>query len=424
MRNWLRSPTLLKIFVGQHILNGLSVAVAVMAVAVAASALFGFAAGQPATLGAISASISDFPAPWRVKARTMLVGFGLALASTSTIQLVGASAPAEIVAIGVIAFCAGMVTGFGRWALSLERATAHSHGLRPGPAARRPRDGAPQRGDLRGRRPRLYRPRADCDAAERRQRPALDGERVLSRIGGLSESHRALHRSGDRCDGGLRRGDPPAGRFGRSTASGARLASGAAARHARTRAARRDDRHSARRLRRAGRGPMRSSAIARRGRGADPVGAHRRRRTRRRARSAASQPRIADQRQAASAARPCPGDRRHAPRGCASGRGRRGEPGRARRDRNDDAASARRPRPHPPPRARLVRRRRGGSGDRANRSFRLRAAPLLRPAPAGGAAHAGFAGVSLRRAARRGDDGRARSSRSRSAARATAIGCC
>ena len=119
MRNWLRSPTLLKLFVGQHIVNGLSVALAVMAVAVAASALLGFAAGAPATLGAISASISDFPAPWRVKARTMLVGFGLALASTSAIQLVGASAPAEIAAIGVIAFCAGLVTGFGRWALSL-----------------------------------------------------------------------------------------------------------------------------------------------------------------------------------------------------------------------------------------------------------------------------------------------------------------
>ena len=119
MRNWLRSPTLLKIFVGQHILNGLSVALAVMAVAVAASALLGFAAGQPATLGAISASISDFPAPWRVKARTLLVGFALALASTSGIQLAAGSAPAEIVAIGLIAFCAGMVTGFGRWALSL-----------------------------------------------------------------------------------------------------------------------------------------------------------------------------------------------------------------------------------------------------------------------------------------------------------------
>ncbi len=119
MRYWLRSPTLLKLFVGQHIVNGLSVALAVMAVAVAASASLGFAAGQPATLGAISASISDFPAPWRVKARAMLVGFALALASTSAIQLAGASATATVAAIGVIAFCAGMVTGFGRWALSL-----------------------------------------------------------------------------------------------------------------------------------------------------------------------------------------------------------------------------------------------------------------------------------------------------------------
>jgi uncharacterized membrane protein YccC len=119
MRTWLRSPTLLKLFVGQHVVNGLSVALAVMAVAVAASASLGFAAGQPATLGAISASISDFPAPWRVKARAMLVGFALALASTSAIQLAGASATATVAAIGVIAFCAGMVTGFGRWALSL-----------------------------------------------------------------------------------------------------------------------------------------------------------------------------------------------------------------------------------------------------------------------------------------------------------------
>ena len=119
MRNWLRSPTLLKLFVGQHIVNGLSVACAVMGVAVIGSLALGLEAGQIATLGAISASISDFPAPWRVKARTLLVGFALALASTSLIQLVGGIALLEIPAIGLIAFCAGMVSGFGRWALSL-----------------------------------------------------------------------------------------------------------------------------------------------------------------------------------------------------------------------------------------------------------------------------------------------------------------
>ncbi|MGD1036603.1 MAG: FUSC family membrane protein [Roseiarcus sp.] len=116
---WFRSPTLLKLFVGQHIVNGLSVGAIVIAVSVAASALLGFAAGQPATLGAISASISDFPAPWRVKAQTVLVGFSFALASTCAIQIAGGSALGEIIAIGVIAFCAGMVTGYGRWALAL-----------------------------------------------------------------------------------------------------------------------------------------------------------------------------------------------------------------------------------------------------------------------------------------------------------------
>ena len=118
MRNWLRSPTLLKLFVGQHILNGLSVAVGVVAVAAVASALLGYQAGLAATLGAISASISDFPAPWRVKARTMLGGFCLALASTSLMQVAGASDISEVFAIGFIAFCAGMVSAYGRWALS------------------------------------------------------------------------------------------------------------------------------------------------------------------------------------------------------------------------------------------------------------------------------------------------------------------
>ncbi len=123
MRRWLRSPTFLKLLVGQHILNGLSVAAGVMIVAIAASALWGFGAGQPATLGAIAASISDFPAPWRIKARRMATGFTLALLSTSAIQLAPAAALAQIPAIGAIAFVAGMVTGYGRWALALSMQT-------------------------------------------------------------------------------------------------------------------------------------------------------------------------------------------------------------------------------------------------------------------------------------------------------------
>ena len=87
MPRWPRPPNLLRLFVGQHIVNGLSVGLGVVAVALVASAIFGFAAGQPATLGAISASISDLPAPWREKAKTLGFGFALALLSTVAIQL-------------------------------------------------------------------------------------------------------------------------------------------------------------------------------------------------------------------------------------------------------------------------------------------------------------------------------------------------
>ena len=119
MRHWLRSSTVLKYLVGQHIANGLSVAASVATVTVVASLVFGFGAGQPATLGAIAASISDFPGHWRVRAETILVGFGLSIVSTVLIQLGLVSPVLEILIIGALAFVAGLVTGFGRWALAL-----------------------------------------------------------------------------------------------------------------------------------------------------------------------------------------------------------------------------------------------------------------------------------------------------------------
>jgi uncharacterized membrane protein YccC len=119
MRHWLRSPTLLRLLVGQHILNGISVAAGVAAVSVAGALLFGFGAGQPATLGAIAASISDVPAPLRRKGALMGVGFSLAILSTLTVQLFAPHPLALIPAIGIIAFLAGIVTGWGRWAMAL-----------------------------------------------------------------------------------------------------------------------------------------------------------------------------------------------------------------------------------------------------------------------------------------------------------------
>ena len=123
MLRWLkvrwRPPDLKRLFVGQHIVNGVTVGVGVVAVALAASALFGFSAGQPATLGAISASISDLPAPWREKARAMGFGFALALIATAAIQLALPWPPITLMTIGAIAFAGGLVTGLGRWAIPL-----------------------------------------------------------------------------------------------------------------------------------------------------------------------------------------------------------------------------------------------------------------------------------------------------------------
>ncbi len=119
LRSSCRPPDLTRLFVGQHVVNGVSVGVGVIAVALAADALFGFAAGQPATLGAISASISDLPAPWREKARTMGFGFALALIATVAMQLALPWPPVALLTVGAIAFAGGMVTGLGRWAIAI-----------------------------------------------------------------------------------------------------------------------------------------------------------------------------------------------------------------------------------------------------------------------------------------------------------------
>ena len=115
----LRLPDFTRMLVGQHIVNGLSVGAGVLVIALGASAILGFAAGQPVTLGAISASISDLPSPWREKARTLAFGFSLALISTSAIQLALPWPPVALATIGLIAFLAGMITGWGRWAIAL-----------------------------------------------------------------------------------------------------------------------------------------------------------------------------------------------------------------------------------------------------------------------------------------------------------------
>jgi uncharacterized membrane protein YccC len=119
MPRWPRPQNLTRLFVGQHIINGVSVGAGVVVVALAAASIFGFTAGQPATLGAISASISDLPAPWREKARTLIFGFALAMLSTIAIQLALPWPVAALLMIGVISFVGGFITGLGRWAVAV-----------------------------------------------------------------------------------------------------------------------------------------------------------------------------------------------------------------------------------------------------------------------------------------------------------------
>jgi uncharacterized membrane protein YccC len=118
MFGW-RSPNLVRLLVGQHIVNGVTCSVGVILVAFFASSIVGFEAGLPAWLGALAASISDYPAPWREKARTLGLGFALALASTSAIQIALPWPPIALLTIGAIAFAGGIITGLGRWAVAV-----------------------------------------------------------------------------------------------------------------------------------------------------------------------------------------------------------------------------------------------------------------------------------------------------------------
>jgi uncharacterized membrane protein YccC len=118
MARW-RPQSLTRLLIGPHIVNGASVAVGVLAVAIVSSLILGFQAGQPVTLGAIAASIADTPAPWREKARTIGLGFTMAVIVTTAAQLSLPWPLATVLVIGATAFVGGMLTGLGRWAVAL-----------------------------------------------------------------------------------------------------------------------------------------------------------------------------------------------------------------------------------------------------------------------------------------------------------------
>lgn len=112
-------PRLLKYLFGQHILNGLAVSAGVGVVTALMSAGFGFTAGMAAGSGAICVSIGDQPNPLSVKAKTLPLAWTLAVLASVTAAISTHLPWLEGATVIVFGFVAGMLLGWGRWAIPL-----------------------------------------------------------------------------------------------------------------------------------------------------------------------------------------------------------------------------------------------------------------------------------------------------------------
>jgi uncharacterized membrane protein YccC len=115
----LLSPRLLKLLFGQHILNGLAVSAGVGVVTATAAVTFGFTAGMACGSGAICVSIGDQPSPMAVKARTLPIGWALAIGASTAAALAVDYPWAEGIVVVAFGILAGILLGWGRWAIPL-----------------------------------------------------------------------------------------------------------------------------------------------------------------------------------------------------------------------------------------------------------------------------------------------------------------
>jgi uncharacterized membrane protein YccC len=109
----------LKYLFGQHILSGLSVAIGVGAVTALMTAYFGFTSGMVAGSGAICVSIGDQPNPFIIKARNLPLAWGLAILASFAASLNAHLPWMEGATVIIFGFVAGMLLGWGRWAIPL-----------------------------------------------------------------------------------------------------------------------------------------------------------------------------------------------------------------------------------------------------------------------------------------------------------------
>jgi uncharacterized membrane protein YccC len=116
-------PKFLKYFFGYHILNGVMVAISVLAVALASVALFGFAPGMAAALGALCVSSADASAPFSAKLRILPLAWGCASVAAFATAFAGGTPLLEGAVVVLTGFGGGLLIALGRWAIPLSVVT-------------------------------------------------------------------------------------------------------------------------------------------------------------------------------------------------------------------------------------------------------------------------------------------------------------
>ena len=111
------SPSLLRLGFGQHIPNGLAVGAGVGLVSAVLGHFFGFTEGMVAGTGAICVSLGDLPNPLASKLKILPVCWVLACASAFLTALSTGHPLLQGLLVVSISAGAGMLVGYGRWAL-------------------------------------------------------------------------------------------------------------------------------------------------------------------------------------------------------------------------------------------------------------------------------------------------------------------
>ena len=117
------SPSLTRLGFGQHIPNGIGVGAGVGLVGVILGHFFGFADGMVAGTGAICVSLGDLPNPLSSKLKILPVCWVLGCLSALAIALAVGHPVLQGVLVVLISASAGMLVGYGRWALPVSVVT-------------------------------------------------------------------------------------------------------------------------------------------------------------------------------------------------------------------------------------------------------------------------------------------------------------